>query len=48
MVKEEVAHITKYGSLIESIFNKLNDDFKTWKEPQSDQIIATKTQHMNY
>ncbi|KAF0756154.1 zinc finger protein 862-like, partial [Aphis craccivora] len=36
LVKEEIAHTTKYGSLIESIFDKLNDDFKTWRKSQSD------------
>lgn len=29
LVKEEIAHTTKYKSLIESIFDKLNNDFKT-------------------
>jgi len=29
LVKEEVAHTTKYESLIECILDKLNDDFRT-------------------
>jgi len=36
LVKEKVAHTTNYETLIESIFNKLNDSFKTWRESQSD------------
>lgn len=36
LVKEEVGHTTKYKSLIESILEKLNDDFKIWREPQID------------
>ncbi len=32
LVKEEVAHSTKYKTLIECILDKLNDDFKTWRE----------------
>lgn len=36
LVKEEVSHTTKYSSLIEGILDKLNNDFKAWREAQSD------------
>ncbi|BFZ04961.1 hypothetical protein BsWGS_08000 [Bradybaena similaris] len=36
LVKEEVAHTTKYESLIESILDQLSDDFKTWRHALSD------------
>ncbi|GLV40243.1 hypothetical protein CBL_07161 [Carabus blaptoides fortunei] len=36
LVKEEVAHTTKYKSLIENILDKLSNEFKIWREAHSD------------
>lgn len=36
LVKNEVAHTTKYEILIESILGTLNDNFKTWRGSQND------------
>lgn len=36
LVKKEVAHTTTYNSLIESLLDKLNEDFSTWRNALSD------------
>lgn len=36
LIKEEVAHTTKYESLIESILDKMNDEFKAWRHALSE------------
>ncbi|KAF5295072.1 hypothetical protein FQA39_LY13223 [Lamprigera yunnana] len=35
-IKEDIAHITKYGSLIENIFDNMNGEFQTWRKTLSD------------
>ncbi|KAF5279902.1 hypothetical protein FQA39_LY18200 [Lamprigera yunnana] len=37
LVKGEIAHTTKYGSLIENILDNMNGEFETWRKALSDQ-----------